>query len=107
MRCENPLFFLVCMILSLASPSCREGHVEKAGVEKIRVITSLFPLYDFAREIVKQVGAKEDVEPISTQQANRPAVRPKKSVLDNFNWKLHEFPLLPAWQDALKRYLKQ
>lgn len=63
--------------------------------------------YDFAREIVKQIGAKEDVSPVSTHQVNRPAARPKNSVLDNFNWKLHDFPLLPTWQDALKRYLHQ
>jgi dTDP-4-dehydrorhamnose reductase len=63
--------------------------------------------YEFAREIVKQSGAKDSVEPISTQQANRLAPRPNNSVLDNFNWKLHNFPLLPTWQDALKRYLKQ
>ncbi len=42
------------MILSLSFPSCREGHVEKVGDGKIRVITSLFPLYDFAREISGQ-----------------------------------------------------
>ena len=42
------------MILFLSYPSCREGHVEKVGDEKIRVITSLFPLYDFAREITRQ-----------------------------------------------------
>ncbi|MBI5554895.1 MAG: dTDP-4-dehydrorhamnose reductase [Elusimicrobia bacterium] len=63
--------------------------------------------FDFAREIVKQVGAKEEVSPISASQANRLAVRPKNSVLNNFNWKLHNFSLLPTWQDALKRYLKQ
>lgn len=63
--------------------------------------------FDFAREIVKQIGSKENVEPVSTQQANRLAVRPKNSVLDNFNWKLNDFALLPTWQDALKRYLKQ
>lgn len=63
--------------------------------------------FDFAREIVEQLGAKEDVAPVSTQQVCRPAVRPKNSVLENFNWKLHNFPLLPTWQDALKRYLKQ
>ena len=63
--------------------------------------------FDFAKEIVKQVDAKVGVEPISTQQANRLAPRPQNSVLDNFNWKLHELPLLPTWQDALKRYLKQ
>ncbi len=63
--------------------------------------------FDFAREIVKQSGAKDNVEPVSTQQVNRLAPRPTNSVLGNFNWKLHNFPLLPTWQDALKRYLKQ
>ena len=58
MRYKTPLLFLVCMILSLSFPSCREDHVEKVGDEKIRVITSLFPLYDFAREIS---GQREDV----------------------------------------------
>lgn len=62
--------------------------------------------FDFAREIIKQVGVKVTIEPISTQQVQRPAARPQNSVLDNFNWRLHNFPLLPTWQDALRRYLK-
>ncbi len=61
--------------------------------------------FDFAREIVRQSGAKDNIAPVSTQQINRPAPRPGNSVLDNFNWKLHNLPVLPTWQDALKRYL--
>jgi zinc transport system substrate-binding protein len=38
--------------------SCRGGHVQKPGAGKIRAIASLFPLYDFAREIS---GERADV----------------------------------------------
>ena len=61
--------------------------------------------FEFAGEIVRQLGANAEIEPISTEAAGRPAPRPRFSVLDTA--KLVELlgAPLPAWQDALSRYL--
>jgi zinc transport system substrate-binding protein len=58
MKRGAPVLFLLCLIFFLPLMSCRGGHVQKPGAGKIRVIASLFPLYDFAREIS---GERADV----------------------------------------------
>ncbi len=63
--------------------------------------------YDMAQEILKQVKNQTGIEAISTAQLDRPALRPKNSVLDNFNWRLQNFASLPPWQDALRRFLRE
>lgn len=57
--------------------------------------------FEFAREILKNVNSKASVIPISSKQLDRPAKRPKCSVLLNTKFKNK----LPFWDDALKRYL--
>jgi zinc transport system substrate-binding protein len=53
MNPRMPFFFLICFILSLSLTSCPSGEAGKKGVEErtLTVITTLFPLYDFTREI--------------------------------------------------------
>jgi dTDP-4-dehydrorhamnose reductase len=63
--------------------------------------------YDFAREILKQIKTTANIEAISAAQLDRPAPRPRNSVLNNFNWRLQNFASLPPWQDALRRYLRE
>jgi dTDP-4-dehydrorhamnose reductase len=63
--------------------------------------------YDFAQEILKQIKNTASIEAISTAQLERPAPRPRNSVLDNSNWRLQNFASLPPWQDALRRYLRE
>ncbi|MBI3051408.1 dTDP-4-dehydrorhamnose reductase [Candidatus Woesearchaeota archaeon] len=56
--------------------------------------------FEFAREIVRLAGLKTPINPITSSQLNRPAPRPKFSIL--INTKLE--PLRP-WQEALKDYM--
>jgi dTDP-4-dehydrorhamnose reductase len=62
--------------------------------------------YEFAQAIVAHMGLSTDVRPISTAQAGRLAKRPAYSVLSQERFASHFAPL-PAWQDALARYMKR
>jgi dTDP-4-dehydrorhamnose reductase len=62
--------------------------------------------FEFAREIVKGAGLATEVRPVSSQQMARPAPRPAYSVLSPKS--LQQYGIaMPAWQDALKRYLQE
>ncbi|WP_418791090.1 dTDP-4-dehydrorhamnose reductase [Phosphitispora sp. TUW77] len=62
--------------------------------------------YEFTLEIFKQAGIRGvRVNPITTEEINRPAPRPGNSVLDNHNWRLLEKDPLRHYQEALKDYL--
>jgi len=61
--------------------------------------------YDFAREILQDSDVQ--VKPISSEKLNRPARRPKFSVLDNYVWRLQGWKPLRHWKEALKDYLKE
>jgi dTDP-4-dehydrorhamnose reductase len=81
---------------------CRKGasgivHVNNAGD---------CSWFEFAREIMKQAGIAIEVRPTTTGQIARPAPRPAYSVLSATS--LHRYGIeMPAWQDALQRYLKE
>ncbi len=59
----------------------------------------------FAREIVAQLGFSVPVVDITTEEAGRPAPRPRYSVLDTQKFDSTLKPL-PPWQQALARYLR-
>ncbi len=62
--------------------------------------------FEFAQEIVKNAGLTTDVRPVSSQQMARPAPRPAYSVLSATS--LGQYGIvMPGWQDALRRYLKE
>lgn len=64
--------------------------------------------YDFTKEIYKQAGIKTKVIPVSTMEYGlSKAARPFNSRLDKSKLKENGFNNLPAWQDALSRYLKE
>jgi dTDP-4-dehydrorhamnose reductase len=68
--------------------------------------TSECSWFEFARAIVSGAGLAAEVRPVSTQQMPRPAPRPAYSVLSEkslASWDVQ----MPAWQDALRRYLKE
>jgi dTDP-4-dehydrorhamnose reductase len=62
--------------------------------------------FDFAREIVRQLGSGVEVLPISSAEAGRPAPRPMHSVLDTSKLVSILGCELPRWEDALTRYLR-
>jgi dTDP-4-dehydrorhamnose reductase len=66
--------------------------------------------YGFAQEVLGLLGDDPArVEPIATAdlQPPRPAPRPACSTLDNAALRLAGEPLLPPWQDALARLVKE
>lgn len=63
---------------------------------------------DFTKEILQQAGFPDvPVIPVSAEETRRPAPRPRNSQLENARLRLEGLELLPAWQDALRRYLSQ
>ncbi|MGN0454196.1 MAG: dTDP-4-dehydrorhamnose reductase [Ruminococcus sp.] len=64
--------------------------------------------YDFACEIFKQAGYNTNIVPVSTEEYGvSKAARPFNSRLDKSKLTENGFRLLPVWQDALARYLKE
>jgi len=61
--------------------------------------------YEFAREILQNMSVS--LRPITSDRIDRPARRPKFSVLDNYIWKLQGWEPLRHWREALKDYLKE
>jgi len=62
----------------------------------------------FAREIFRQAGMDTQVTPVTTAEYGlSKAARPFNSRLDKRKLTEMGFEPLPAWQDALKRYLKE
>ncbi len=61
--------------------------------------------FEFAREIISAAGLNTVVRPTTSDKFPRPAERPKYSVLSLKS--LEEYDVqLPAWSEALKRYLQ-
>ena len=64
--------------------------------------------YDFTVEIYKQAGMSTKVTPVTTAEYGlSKAARPFNSRLDKSKLVENGFTPLPAWQDALSRYLKE
>jgi dTDP-4-dehydrorhamnose reductase len=64
--------------------------------------------FEFTKEILAQAGITHvRVEPMTTEQLNRPADRPLYSVMDNYMWRMDGHTPLRSYQDALQAYLKQ
>ncbi len=64
--------------------------------------------YDFTKEIYRQAGMETKVLPVTTAEYGLSvAARPFNSRLDKSKLKEAGFEPLPAWQDAVGRYLKE
>ena len=62
--------------------------------------------FEFAEQIVKSAGLGTPVLPVSSLQMARPAPRPPYSVLSPLSARRLGIQM-PAWQDALQRYLRE
>ena len=62
--------------------------------------------YDFACEIFREAGRDVKVNPVSSDEFPTKAKRPHNSRMDKSKLTENGFTPLPAWQDALKRYLE-
>lgn len=63
--------------------------------------------YEFACAIFKEAGIKMDVVPVTTAEYGAKANRPYNSRMSKEKLAENGFEKLPAWQDALKRYLAE
>lgn len=63
--------------------------------------------YEFACEIFQQAGMKVEVTPVTSDEYPSKAKRPGNSRMSKEKLKENGFEPLPAWQDALSRYLKE
>lgn len=62
---------------------------------------------DFAKEIFEVAGKNVKVNSITTEEYPTKAVRPKNSRMSKDKLEKNGFIRLPAWQDALKRYIAE
>ncbi|MEL1134482.1 dTDP-4-dehydrorhamnose reductase [Desulfitobacterium sp. THU1] len=64
--------------------------------------------FTYTQEIMELAGLNNvKLEPITTQQLDRPAERPRYSVLDNYVWRLDGHQPLRPYREALVDYLEQ
>jgi dTDP-4-dehydrorhamnose reductase len=62
--------------------------------------------YDFAKKILEYAGMEHvNVLPITTDELDRPAKRPRYSVLRNYMLELTIGDTMRPWEDALKEYI--
>jgi len=69
--------------------------------------SSICSWFEFTQEILKQVGSKTMVIPITSAQYPQKAKRPSYSVLNNYHLHLLGMDDLRTWREALKDYLKE
>ncbi len=62
---------------------------------------------DFAAEIMRQTGSDTKIVPIPSTDYPSPAARPANSRMSKASLDRAGFGRLPAWQDALKRFLSE
>lgn len=62
--------------------------------------------FEFAKEILLRADIDKKIEPITTDELNRAADRPRYSMLDNFHWQLEGYEPLRNYHEALDEYLK-
>ncbi len=63
--------------------------------------------YEFAKEIFRQAGREVKVIPVSSEEYPAKAKRPHNSRMNKDKLREMGFAPLPAWEDALSRYLKE
>lgn len=63
--------------------------------------------YEFALEIFKLAGKRIQVNPVTSQAFKSKAKRPENSRMDQEKLEQQGFGKMPAWQDALQRFLKE
>ena len=75
---------------------------------KATIRRNIYYWYDFACEIFRQTGMAIKVSSVTTAEYGlSKAVRPFNSRLDKSKLMQSGFVLLPTWQDALNRYLRE
>jgi dTDP-4-dehydrorhamnose reductase len=63
--------------------------------------------FEFAQKIFEYSNININLNPITTEHYPTKAIRPKNSTMSKKSLTENGFDLLPTWEDALKRYLKE
>lgn len=63
--------------------------------------------FEFAKEIIECAGVSADIYPVTSDEWNAPARRPRYSALANTRAVALGVPRLSNWRDALGRYIKK
>lgn len=83
-------------------------QTDKYGIYHATNSGDFISWYDFACEIFKQAGMNDvKVTPVDSTAFPAKATRPKNSRMNQTELHKNGFKRLPAWQDALARYLKE
>ena len=90
----------------LAPLLCRMIQTEHYGVYHA-TNTGVCSWADFARAIFREAGLACRVESIPSSAYPTPARRPLNSRLSKESLTEAGFPLLPPWEDALRRFLRR
>jgi dTDP-4-dehydrorhamnose reductase len=61
--------------------------------------------YEYAKEIFDIAGIDIELKPVTTEEFQSPAPRPKYSVLENYNWKMEGFSEIRSYKEALRAYM--
>lgn len=82
-------------------------QTDKYGIYQATNSGDFISWYDFACEIFKQAGMDVKVTPVDSSAFPAKATRPHNSRMNQTKLDENGFNRLPAWQDALARYLKE
>ena len=83
-------------------------ETEKYGYYHVTNEGGYISWYDFTKEIYRQAGLSTEVQPVTTAEYGlSKAARPFNSRLEKKKLTENGFTPLPAWQDALGRYLQE
>jgi len=63
--------------------------------------------YDFACAIFEESGMAINVEPCTTEEFPRPALRPRYSAMEHLSIRANGFKELRPWREGLKSFLKE
>ena len=63
--------------------------------------------YEFAREILRLAGKKDELNPVPTPQSDLSSKRPAYAVLDNFILRIIDVYDMPKWKESLEEFMKE
>lgn len=63
--------------------------------------------YEFAKEVLRLSGKKEQLNPVPTPQSDLSSERPAYAVLDNFILRIIDVYDMPDWKDSLEEFMKE
>lgn len=63
--------------------------------------------FEFSKKVFELAGIEAQIKPVSSEELNLKAKRPKYSVLENRNMKVAGIPAFRHWSIALKEYMEE